>query len=316
MLYFKHKIMLVAVSLCVLITYLLFSMFVPLGQTERDATASVNKPSTVEANQNALISFDTVASNWHWQKEAVNTEQVLLTQQYAAKYPFTPQSVFDALYAVKLDANGNVILDHDALVSLDETLERIHNRLDEESVAVLVDLIYRSLPGQAGMQLGELVENYYYYLESKAVFSRINEDLLVEREMDPLMSIEQDQGLYAELQALREAHLGSDVTAELFRVSDANAQYMFESMKLEADLNLTSQEREQKRKDIQAQHIAQSVNVLNWPARYPVFLSAKQAITSSAIDNQEKVKQVNALLSQHFTPEELTRIDYLKLNEI
>lgn len=316
MLYFKHKVMLVAVSLCVLIPYLLFSMFAPLGQGERDAKTSVKKPFNVGLNQNALTGFDTVAANWSWQRGEAQIEPVSLTYQHVANYPFTPGSVFDALHAVKLDIDGNVILDHDALVSLDETLERIHNRLDEDSVEALVDLIQQSLPGQAGLQLGELVENYYYYLEAKEIFSRMNEDLLVKRDVDPLVSIEQDQGLYAELQALREVHLGSDVTAELFRVSDANALYMFESMKLEADLNLTSQEREQKRKDIQAQYIAQSVNVLNWPARYPAFLSAKQAITSSSIDMQEKVKQVNALLDEHFSPEELTRIDYLKLNEI
>ncbi len=308
--------MLVAVSLCVLIACLLLSMFVPLGQAERDVVASAHNTSDVEGSQNALTRYETVASNWRWQRGEAQTEPMSLNDQQVAKYPFTPQSVFDALHAVKLDVDGNVVLDHDALVSLDETLERIHNRLDEESVGVLVNLIHQSLPGQAGLQLGELVENYYHFLESKESFSRINEGLLVKQDVDPLISIEQDIGLYAELQALREVHLGSDVTAELFRVSDANAQYMFESMKLEATQNLTFQEREQKRKDIQAQYIAQSVNVLNWPVRYSTFLSAKQAITSSSIDIQEKVKQVNALLSQHFSPEELTRIEYLKLNEI
>ncbi|WP_299011093.1 hypothetical protein [uncultured Shewanella sp.] len=312
--YFKSQFMLVAVSLCVLIASFVLSMFAPLGLADRGVPPAASN--NVAGNENRLTAYETVATHWSWQRGEAKTETMSLTEQDLVKYPFTPQSVFDALHAVKLDADGNVILDHDALISLDETLERIHNRLDENTVSVLVNLIHQSLSGQAGLQLGELVENYYYFLEAKEVFSRVNEDILTKQDVDPLISIEQDEGLYAELQALREVYLGSDVTANLFRVSDANAQYMFESMKLEATQNLTFQEREQKRKDIHAQYIAQSVNVLNWPVRYSTFLSAKQAITSSSIDMQEKVKQVHALLSQHFSPEELTRIEHLKLNEI
>ncbi|MCL1126512.1 hypothetical protein [Shewanella surugensis] len=320
MLYSNNKILIIAVSLCLLIALLLFLMSEQSGQAERDAVTSVQEwvkeQSKEQANQDDVTRFDTVATNWHWQRGDVQAEPLSLSYQNVAKLPFSAQSVFDALHAVKLDADANVVLDHDALVSLDETLERIHNKLDEDSLRMLLDLIHQSLPGQAGIQVAELVENYYYYLEAKEEFSQINEGLSIERDADPVVSIENDQVLYAELQALRDVHLGSDVSAELFRVSDANAQYMFASMKLDVNPNLTAQEHEQQRKDIQAQHIAQSVNIFDWPARYPAFLSAKQAITSASIDDQEKRRQVAALLSQHFTPEELTRIDYLNLSDI
>lgn len=316
MLYSNNKILIVAVSLCVLIAFLLFFMSEQLRQAELNAVTSAKDLFKKQLSQGEVTRYNTVATHWDWQRGDVQTDPLSLSYQNMANLPFTAQSVFDALQAVKLDGDANVVLDHDALVSLDETLERIHNKLDEDSLRVLLDLIHQSLPGQAGRQMADLVEHYYYYLGAKEEFSRINEGSSIERDVDPAVSIENDQLLYAELQALRDVHLGSDVSTKLFRVSDANALYMFASMKLELNPNLTAQEHEQKRKDIQTQHIAQSVNIFDWPARYPAFLSAKQAITSSSIDPQEKRRQVTALLSQHFTSDELTRIDYLNLSDL
>lgn len=257
----------------------------------------------------------TIATEWQWQEADKQSTQVQANTDTAVLLPFTAESVYNALQAVKLDADGNIILDHDALLSLDETLERIHNKLDSESLSLLQELIKEALPGKAGEQTAQIVGNYYRFLEAKEEFSQMNEALTDSNSQETLESVENDEALYAELQALREVHIGTEATDSLFRVSDANAQFMFDSMKLERDDSLTPKERENRRKEIAARHIEQSVNINDWPARYRAFLNSKQNIVTASIDEDEKRKQLKELLSQHFNRDELKRIQHLGLDQ-
>lgn len=258
----------------------------------------------------------TVATHWNWQRARAQSEMIQQNNPNFDGLPFTAQSVFDALQTVKLDENGNLILDHDALLSLDEALERIYNKLDADSLRLLQDLIRESLPGNPGEQTAKIVEQYLGYLQAKDEFSRINDELSGERTSESMASIVDDQALYSELQALRELHLGTEATSDLFRVTDANATYMFESMKLGLDTTLNDEQREERHQAIQEQHIAQSVNIRDWPNRYLAFMNEKRAILSSSLDDEEKRRQVLSLLGQHFSHSEIERIRYLELGTI
>ncbi|MDC0603007.1 hypothetical protein OAP14_08275 [Aliiglaciecola sp.] len=276
---------------------------------------SSSEPNEIAANQSkedGLGTPSTIATQWQW--EAANTDSAS-TQSLEKPLPYTPESVFNALQAVELDEDGNVILNHDALISLDEALERIHDQLDRESLLALQNLIRESLPGIAGEQTAKLVADYYQFLEAKAEFSRLNEDIDEDREQT-VDTLEDDESLYGELQALREVHLGTDTTEKLFRVTDANAKYMFESLKLGVNQDLSVQEIEAKRQQIQAEHTEQSVNIANWPSRYRAFINSKQNILASSLSLEEKQDQVNQLLLQMFNTQELKRIDYLGLGNI
>jgi hypothetical protein len=254
-----------------------------------------------------------IANEWQWTNES---DLVTNKVNSAKELPFTASSVYQALQAVKLDEEGNVILDHDALLSLDETLERIHTRLDSDSIELLKDLIKQALPGKAGEQTAELVGNYYHFLGAKQEFSQINEAMVESNDAMTSESIEANETLYNELQALRDVHLGSDSTKKLFRVSDANARYMFNSMKLENNDLLTEPEKLSRRQEIQQQFIAQGINISEWPARYSQFKQAKQSILESALLPQQKQEKLEELLTRSFSEEELKRINHLKLGQI
>lgn len=275
---------------------------------------STTKPVEVSSTQpqgDALGTPTTVAAQWQWEKSTESKP----SENMDKPVPFTPESVFNALQAVEIDEDGNVILNHDALISLDEALERIHDQLDSDSLLALQNLIRESLPGIAGEQTANLVADYYQFLEAKAEFSRLNEDIDEDREQS-IDTLEDDESLYGELQALREVHLGTDTTEKLFRVTDANAKYMFESLKLAVNNDLSEQEIEMKRQQIEAEHTEQSVNIANWPSRYRAFLNSKQNILASSLSMEEKQSQVNQLLQQMFNAQELKRIDYLGLGNI
>jgi hypothetical protein len=199
---------------------------------------------------------------------------------------------------------------------LDEALERIHNKLDSETLSILQDIIRQALPGLSGEQTAKIVGDYYVFLEAKEEFSNMAEGLSDENAEPTLSSLENDESLYTELQSLRQVHLGSEETDSLFRVSDANAKFMFDSMKLGLDTSLTPQQREQQQQQIEAQHQAQSINVADWPARYQAFMTAKQSITSASIDDDEKRAQIAQLLRQYFNHDELKEINHLGLEAL
>jgi len=220
--------------------------------TRESSTVSATTPA-VESETNPASSKEvtTLATQWRWQ----STEQAKKKAELSTGSEtllFTPQSVHDALQAVKVDQNGDIILDHDALISLDEALERIYNRLDGESLLDLQDLIENALPGKVGQQTAKLVGDYQSFLQAKEEFSLIHESAGRPYSEPTVASIQSDQALYDELKSLRELHLGRDTAGSLFEVSDANAEYFFDSLLLETDSSLTPEQKAQRRQEIQA----------------------------------------------------------------
>jgi lipase chaperone LimK len=296
----------------VFIGAIIVTIFLNQTAVKSDDSNTANNPERPQLTNKPL----TIATQWQWKETNGQLNNAQVSSDRWATIPFTAESIYNALQAVKFDENGDVILDHDALISLDEALERIHNKLDSEMLGILQNLIKQNLQGKGGEQTAKIVGDYYQFLEAKEEFSKMDEVLSNANAELTVGSLENDQALYAELQSLREVHLGSDATDSLFRVSDANAQYMFESMKLEIDPHLTPEQKVQSGLEIKAQHVAESINVTDWPARYQAFLTAKLNITTASIDDDEKHQQVAQLLTQHFTHDELKRIKYLGLEAL
>ncbi len=227
----------------------------PDQPTGKEDTPTTDKSLSLEKQLNDLESSQTqsttIAGEWQWQE--LEDQKSQNDSQEQRNYPFTPQSVHDALQEVKVDENGDVILDHHALLSLDEALERIHNLLDGESLLELQNIIEAALPGKVGEQTAQLVENYKGFLDAKEQFSEMHRDSATNSN-PTVATITKDQALYTELQDLREIHLGSDVAEKLFQVSDANAEFMFESMKLDLDQSLSADEIEKRRSELEKRH--------------------------------------------------------------
>ena len=300
----KFYILLAAAALCVFVAIVLLGPFSEQQNTDANLTASKNEIKEKTKS--------TIGTSWQWLQE----DNMINDGLENNRLPFTADSVYRALQAVKLDENGNVILDHDALLSLDEALERIHNKLDSESLSVLQALIRKALPGKAGEQTAELVNDYYQFLQAKQEFSQINEAMADTNNELTAESIEANEMLYSELQELREVHIGSEATKKLFRISDANAQYMFDSMKLETNSELSAEEKQQRRDEIKERHVSLSINISDWPTRYQEFKKQKQRIVDSNIGQQQKQQRIESLLKNSFNEDELKRIAHLGLSRI
>jgi len=307
MLIYMNKVLVGLVVIAIVVVF-----FIVNGTDTSSMSSDVVVPKDSKSLSDKSIA-STIATQWKWDK---NNEKI--SPEYSSNQqslPFTPQSVHNALQAIKFDENNNIILDHDALISLDEALERIYKKMDGDTLTVLKNIIQEHLPGKTGEQTAQIIGDYYQFLKAKDQFSELHE-AASDAGMETLESIEQNEILYTELQALREAHLGSEVTAGLFRVSDANSKYILQSMKLELDNSLTTEEKALQHQKIITEHTEQSINIVNWPSRYQVFLNLKQSIVEASIDEGEKQKQVSQLLVQQFNRDELQRIEHLNLDQI
>lgn len=223
-----------------------------LENTKPPAAASNTPTHNIETASKS----STVSDRWQWtdsdsQNQSNPNQQQKKEEQEGEPLPFTPLSVHNALAEVKIDANGDLVLDNHALISLDEALERIYNRLNEESKLQLESLIQSALPGKVGKETSQLVSNYADFLKAKEQFSQMYENTAYSGPEQTIGTINRDQQLYSELQALREVYLGEDVTQRLFREHDATAMYMFESMKLSLDESVTPENKQQRQQEIE-----------------------------------------------------------------
>ena len=310
---FNKRFTVLAISIVCIVAAIIFIQ----NGNDTNTVIANNSASKLEGSQPNFIenNTSTIATSWQWSQINENAKKSTAPEKNKS-LPFTAKFVYEALKAVKLDKEGNVIHDHDALLSLDEAILRIQNKLDSESLSILKSIIKDGLPGKAGEQTAKTVGDYYHYLEAKDEFSRANESIIDINNHETVSAVENDQLLYAELQSLRDIHLGNDVSSGLFRVTDSDAQYMFESMKLDADTELSEEAKDQKRIEIEAQRIQNSINITGWPDRYRAFQDAKQAITSASLSNEEMKTQITDLLSRYFTPDELKQIEHLNLVQL
>jgi hypothetical protein len=311
----KYPYVIVAFFVIIIIAVAFFALGNSDEKIELISSNNVAQPDDLKFN-GSNNNISTIAKQWQWTELNTQQDQPIKIEIAEKALPFTAKFVYEALKAVKLDRDGNVIHDHDALLSLDEALLRIQSKLDTESLSILQQIIKDGLPGKAGEQTAKIVGDYYYFLEAKDEFSETSEALSDLSVHDTAGAVENDELLYAELQALRDVHLGSDVSTGLFRVSDASAQYMFDSMKLDFDQNMTEMDKQKIRLEIEEKHIRGSVNVSDWPARYGAFEDAKQKILTTSLQPEEKQRQVTELLQSYFSSDELNRIQYLSLDTL
>lgn len=306
----QNPILIVCISVCIIAI-----IFYVSGDESSQKIITNNDLSDNNHARTNLINKNTSTIETQWQWSHIHQRSQSTTQVKSKSLPFTPKFVYEALKAVKLDENGNVIYDHNALLSLDEALLRMQNKLDSESLAILQNIIRDGLPGKAGEQTAKIVADYYHYLEAKDEFSRTSETLADTSVHQTVNAIENDELLYSELQALREVHLGHDVTNGLFRVTDADAEYMFASMKLDFNENLSEEEKKIKRREIQEKHTQRSINIINWPERYAAFQQSKQNIIGAKLNKEETQAQLTDLLNSHFNSDEQKRITHLGLDQ-
>ncbi|MBQ0729272.1 MAG: hypothetical protein KBT75_01155 [Oleispira antarctica] len=304
-------------TLSVLLALITSVCVVYFNDADKDARLLLDTHSNRENIPVTVINNNekTIATAWQWKESnSSDLDDHPNVREKISSSAFSEEAVYNALHRVRLDSQDNVILDHEALIALNATLDDNRLQLNDLALDNLQMIIRQGLPGSAGDEVAKIIANYYQYLGATKEFNAI-----YETDSPPPQSIEntteEHEENYRELVSLRELYLGSSVASKLFSTSDANANYMFDMLKIDNATALSDKEKQKKRAEIIARHAEQTINVNNWNQRSTAFSAAKQNILTASISDQEKQTQLTELMHQHFNNEELANVRHLQLDQ-
>lgn len=253
---------------------------------------------------------DTIGGQWNW--DGVNMQRNKKTEASAKAggvngaeaddFPYTPEVIYQALEKVRLDKDGNLVIDHVTLAALIDALGSTSALLTDEHLAVLQEIIQVGLAGPAGEQAAELVGNFHEYLKANADLIALSPS-----EVTPAEHRKQ----YEEMQALRAIHLGDAVAKGLFAQTDTDSYYMMDSMEIETLPNLSKEEKAARQQAVVDKHIADTISLHGLEDKFQKYQHDRELIYANYPEGEEREQKVQEAKKENFTTEELNSIRHV-----
>ena len=165
--------------------------------------------------------------------------------------PYDAVAVYKVLQGIRLDENGRVVPDQAAMQALEKGYSELGPNLSPQDMAELQELIRVGLPGPAGEEAAQILDNYYRFRAAEVEFNGQMENRLRMTQTGSNALPTGDR--YEELVELRRSYLGKEVADRLFAVEDAQARHMFEAIEIQQNANLTAEEKQAQQAALQAQ---------------------------------------------------------------
>jgi len=156
------------------------------------------------------------------------------TQELSINIGFS--EVENALLLAKLDPFGGLILNAETEASLNRVVARLPENLDIDDIAHIQELIKQSLPGEAGMQVADVLGKYYRYKGLEKAFAM---------EAEPPNTMQAALEQLSAIAELRYDAMGADYAESLFGVQQRQAEYYLERDIIEQDNAISEELREQ-----------------------------------------------------------------------
>jgi len=303
-----------------------------------------NTPGT----HNLLNQIDTAVSASE-NKVYLDDTDLLLAGSAATKSGFNVsfRGVEDALMMAKLDNVGALILDEQALASLNLVVSRLPGNLTPQDIQKIQNLIKQAQPGEAGEQVAQVLGDYYAFKQAEKEWLKSG------------VASNSLQGAIDQLEkitAMRQDYLGQAVADKLFLGQQQKASLSLQKMAIQQGTELSAQQKDselallnmsngstspdlnetanqqvqQLSSDVESMRLAGAthsdihamrVDVLGeqaasqvvameqqqqqWENRYQSYIQEKQPILDSALSETDKQQQIEALLSVHYSSDEL-----------
>jgi lipase chaperone LimK len=213
------------------------------------------KPRVVLQDENT----DTIAYKWQWEnfaktKPAPNNDaESSAENKPSGEMPYDAVEVYRVLQSIRVDENGRVVLNQTAMQALEEGYSELGPDLSPRDLSELQELIRVGLPGPAGQEAAQILENYYRLRSAEAEFNQLRTAEAGSNGQTPNQLPTGDR--YEELVELRRSYLGKEVADSLFAVEDAQARHMFAAIAIQQNADLTAEE-----KQVQQEALQQRLN--------------------------------------------------------
>jgi len=197
---------------------------------------------------------ETIAYKWQWEnftkaKPTPNSNGEEADKSSTNEMPYDAVSVYKVLQSIKVDENGRLVPDQTAMQALEKGYNDLGPNLSPQAMSELQELIRVGLPGPAGEEAAQILENYYRYRAAETEFNQLQSAQASGQAGNQLPTGDR----YEELVELRRSYLGKEVADSLFAVEDAQARHMFAAIAIQQDARLTEEEKQAKQAALQAQ---------------------------------------------------------------
>jgi lipase chaperone LimK len=213
----------------------------------------VQKPNAAIQDQNT----ETIAYKWQWEnltKPAPNGDERnsdVTEPRPRGEMPYDAVAVYRVLQSIRLDENGRVVPDQTAMQALEKGYSELGPDLSPQALSELQELIRVGLPGPAGEEAAQILENYYRFRSAEVEFNRQMENQL---SMPGQTGNQLPTGeRYEELMELRRSYLGKEIAESLYAVEDAQARHMFAALAIQQNADLTAEEKQTQQEALQEQ---------------------------------------------------------------
>ena len=211
------------------------------------------KPNAVVQDQNT----DTIAYKWQWEnftknKSAPNADaekSATDTTPSSGEMPYDAVGVYRVLQGIKLDENGRLVPDQTAMQALEKGYSELGPNLSARDMSELQELIRVGLPGPAGAEAAQILENYYRFRSAEVQF---NQQMAAAEPSGQAQNQLPTADRYEELVQLRRSYLGKEVADSLFAVEDTQARHMFATIAIQQNAELTDEEKQAQQDALQA----------------------------------------------------------------
>ena len=209
-------------------------------------------------------------------------------------------TIEEQLLKIKVDENGDVILDRDANNRIASGFQNVPLPLSPELIADLQQTISKSLPSPLGSQVAEIISGYHDYL----VAVKNESDLL-----GPPQSIEEQKQRLQQRIELQTLILGESNAYKLFAQENADQLYMLEGMQVATNQELSPEQRNFMLTELERQRQQMKPAINNWDSRYEQFERNREAIEDAALSSGDKTQQIRSLYRQSFDMAERAQIE-------
>ncbi len=186
-----------------------------------------------------------IAEKWEWDnfedkeinaaiRKAEEREDKGKDKAEEGLFEFDVVVVYSALATVGIDDNGDVIVDSKALDALEDAFSKLPEELSETELEELLQLIKTGLPGAAGEQTAEIIDQFQRFKIAEKDFNAV---------MPEPKNASEALEMFDKKVALRESILGFDVANKLFSQEQAQSRHMLKLMAISGDASLSDEEK-------------------------------------------------------------------------
>jgi lipase chaperone LimK len=202
----------------------------------------------------------TIAYKWQWENFSKTTPAAnddaknsqVNEARRTGEMPYDAVAVYRVLQSIKLDESGRLVPDLTAMQALEKGYSELGPNLSQQDMSELQELIRVGLPGPAGQEAAQILENYYRFRSAEAQFNQEVKSQLPMTEGQMTSQLPTGEH-YEELVELRRSYLGKEVADSLFAVEDTQARHMFAAIALQQNDKLTPEEKQARQAALQEQ---------------------------------------------------------------